>query len=59
MKVVTYNLDRSIWRDLMKKSGMIALMNVPASAERNRNLERDPIGARAPNNARRWISLLF
>lgn len=43
MKVITSNLDRSIWRDLMKKSGMISLMDAAARDEWDRNLERDDI----------------
>lgn len=43
MKVITCNLDRSIWRDLMKKSGMISLMDTAARDEWKRNLERDDI----------------
>lgn len=43
MKAITRNLDRSIWRDLMKKSGMISLMDAAARDEWNRNLELDDI----------------
>ncbi|WP_310606976.1 DUF4942 domain-containing protein [Buttiauxella brennerae] len=45
MKVITCNLDRSIWRDLMKKSGMTSLMDAAARDEWDRNLERDDIPA--------------
>lgn len=27
MEAITRNIDRSIWRDLMNKSGMLALMD--------------------------------
>ena len=50
MKVITCNLDRSIWRDLMKKSGMIALMDAAARDEWDRNLERDDIPAICEEN---------
>ncbi|WP_313052417.1 DUF4942 domain-containing protein [Atlantibacter hermannii] len=45
LKAITRNLDRSIWRDLMKKSGMISLMDAAARDEWNWNLERDDIPA--------------
>ncbi|MFT2940666.1 DUF4942 domain-containing protein [Enterobacter sp. 03-F-08-SI-ECC] len=50
MKVITCNLDRSIWRDLMKKSGMIALMDAAARDEWSRTLERDDIPAISEEN---------
>ncbi|MCS2163958.1 DUF4942 domain-containing protein [Scandinavium sp. H11S7] len=50
MKVITCNLDRSIWRDLMKKSGMISLMDAAARDEWYRNLERDDIPAISEDN---------
>ncbi|KLR33557.1 DUF4942 domain-containing protein [Enterobacter kobei] len=50
MKVITCNLDRSIWHDLMKKSGMIALMDAAARDEWNRTLERDDIPAISEEN---------
>ncbi|EAA7899943.1 TPA: DUF4942 domain-containing protein [Salmonella enterica] len=43
MKAITCNLDRSIWRDLMKKSGMLSLMDAQARDEWYRNLERNDI----------------
>jgi SRSO17 transposase len=30
MKVITRNIDRRIWRDLMNKSGMLSLMDAQA-----------------------------
>lgn len=45
MKVITCNLDRSIWKELMLNSGMISLMDAAAREEWNRNLESDDIPA--------------
>ncbi|CAI1131211.1 Uncharacterised protein [Serratia quinivorans] len=45
MKVITCNLDRGIWRDLMKKSGMLSLMDAQARDLWDRNLEGDEIPA--------------
>ena len=45
MKVIVRNLDRSIWRDLMKKSGMLSLMDAQAREQWDRNLEGDDIPA--------------
>lgn len=39
MLVITRNLDRSVWRDLMLKSGMISLMDAQARDEWHKNLE--------------------
>lgn len=50
MKVMTRNLDRSIWKDLMLKSGMLALMDAAARDEWNRNLESDDIPAISEDN---------
>lgn len=41
MKAITRNLDRSIWRDLMKKSGMLSLMDAQARDTWYRSLEYD------------------
>lgn len=43
MKNIICNLDRGIWRDLMKKSGMLALMDAQAREQWDRNLEGDNI----------------
>ena len=43
MKVITCNIDRGIWRDLMKKSGMLSLMDARAREQWDRNLEGDNI----------------
>lgn len=45
MKAITRNIDRSIWRNLMKKSGMIALMDAQARDEWYNSLERGDIPA--------------
>ncbi|EEI6046220.1 DUF4942 domain-containing protein [Salmonella enterica] len=45
MKAITRNLDRSIWRDLMKKSGMLSLMDAQVRDQWYRNLEGDDIPA--------------
>lgn len=39
----TCNLDRSIWRDLMQKSGMISLMDAQTRKQWDNNLEGDDI----------------
>lgn len=43
MSTITCNLDRSIWRDLMQKSGMISLMDALARDQWDKNLEGDDI----------------
>lgn len=45
MKAIIRNLDRSIWRDLMKKSGMLSLMDAQARDQWYNSLERDDIPA--------------
>ncbi|EHC0798066.1 DUF4942 domain-containing protein [Salmonella enterica] len=45
MKAITRNLDREIWRDLMKKSGMLSIMDAQARDQWYRNLEGDDIPA--------------
>lgn len=40
MKAITRNLDRSIWRDLMKKSGMLSLMDAQARDQWYNSLEK-------------------
>lgn len=39
MPVITHNIDRSIWRDLMLKSGMLTLMDAEARSQWAKNLE--------------------
>ncbi|MDV0786229.1 DUF4942 domain-containing protein [Citrobacter amalonaticus] len=43
MKAITRNLDREIWQDLMKKSGMLSLMDAQARDQWYRNLEGNDI----------------
>ncbi|WP_025122836.1 MULTISPECIES: DUF4942 domain-containing protein [unclassified Serratia (in: enterobacteria)] len=45
MPVITRNLDRDIWRDLMKKSGMLSVMDAKARDQWYRSLEGDTIPA--------------
>ncbi|ECH3817599.1 DUF4942 domain-containing protein [Salmonella enterica] len=45
MKAITRNLDRSIWRDLMKRSGMLSIMDAQAREQWYNNLEKDDIPA--------------
>lgn len=39
MPAITRNIDRSIWRDLMLKSGMMGLMDAQARDQWHKNLE--------------------
>lgn len=50
MKAITRNIDRSIWRDLMLKSGMIALMDAEARDQWYKSLEEDEIPAISEEN---------
>ncbi|MBO8135878.1 DUF4942 domain-containing protein [Dickeya fangzhongdai] len=45
MPAVTRNIDSSIWRDLMLKSGMIALMDAQARDQWHKNLEAGDLPA--------------
>lgn len=45
MKAITRNLDRSIWRDLMKRSGMLSIMDAQAREQWYNSLEKDEIPA--------------
>lgn len=45
MKVITRNLDRGIWRDLMKRSGMLSLMDAQARDQWYNSLEKEDIPA--------------
>ena len=45
MPVITRNIDRSIWRDLMLKSGMLALMDAEARSQWAKNLEEGDLPA--------------
>ncbi|EPC5392274.1 DUF4942 domain-containing protein [Serratia liquefaciens] len=44
-KLITRNIDRSIWRDLMMKSGMLALMDAEAREQWYKNLEEGDLPA--------------
>lgn len=50
MKAITRNIDRSIWKDLMNKSGMLALMDAQARNEWYNSLEKDDIPAISEEN---------
>ena len=39
LPVITRNIDRSLWRDLMLKSGMLSLMDAQARTQWHQNLE--------------------
>ncbi|MCW6569697.1 DUF4942 domain-containing protein [Yersinia ruckeri] len=43
MKAITRNLDRSIWRDLMKRSGMLSLMDAQSRDQWYNSLEKEDI----------------
>ncbi|EAM1204933.1 DUF4942 domain-containing protein [Salmonella enterica subsp. enterica serovar 4,[5],12:i:-] len=45
MKAITRNIDREIWRDLMKKSGMLSIMDARAREQWYNSLEKDDIPA--------------
>lgn len=45
IKLITKNIDRSIWRDLMMKSGMLALMDAEAREQWYKNLEEGDLPA--------------
>ncbi|WP_287786888.1 MULTISPECIES: DUF4942 domain-containing protein [Atlantibacter] len=50
MPAVTRNIDRSIWRDLMLKSGMMALMDAQARDQWHKNLEEGDLPAISETN---------
>ncbi|EPJ7334703.1 DUF4942 domain-containing protein [Citrobacter amalonaticus] len=45
MPAITRNIDRSIWRDLMLKSGMLTLMDAEARSQWAKNLEEGDLPA--------------
>lgn len=45
MPEITRNIDRSIWRDLVLKSGMMALMDAQACEQWHKNLEEGDLPA--------------
>ncbi|EMX9648058.1 TPA: DUF4942 domain-containing protein [Salmonella enterica] len=50
MKAITRNLDRSIWRDLMKTSGMLSIMDAQARDQWYNSLEKEDIPAVSEEN---------
>lgn len=50
MKVITHNLDRGIWRDLMKRSGMLSIMDAQAREQWYNSLEKEDIPAISKEN---------
>ncbi|NLS54550.1 DUF4942 domain-containing protein [Hafnia alvei] len=50
MKVIIRNLDRSIWRDLMKRSGMLSIMDAQAREQWYNSLEKEDIPAISEEN---------
>ena len=50
IKAITQNIDRSIWKNLMNKSGMLALMDAQAREEWYNSLEKDDIPAVSEEN---------
>ncbi len=50
MKAITRNLDRGIWRDLMKRSGMLAIMDAQARDQWYNSLEKEDIPAVSEEN---------
>lgn len=50
IKAITRNIDRSIWKNLMNKSGMLALMDAQAGDEWYNSVEKDDIPAVSEEN---------
>jgi len=50
IKAITRNIDRSIWKDLMQRSGMLALMDAQARDEWYNSLEEDDIPSVSEEN---------
>ncbi|MCK7257582.1 DUF4942 domain-containing protein [Enterobacter roggenkampii] len=50
MKVITHSIDRDVWRDLMKRSGMLSIMDAQARDEWHNSLEKDDIPAVSEEN---------
>lgn len=50
IKAITRNIDRNIWKNLMNKSGMLALMDAQAREEWYNSLEKDDIPAVSEEN---------
>ena len=45
MPAITRNIDRSLWRDLMLKSGMLSLMDAQARDQWHKNLAEGDLPA--------------
>jgi len=58
MPAITRNIDRSIWRDLMLKSGMMALMDAQARDQWHKNLEEGDLPAISEANILSTFELL-
>lgn len=50
MKTITRNIDRSMWKDLMNKSGILTLIDTQAREEWYNSLEKDDIPAVSEEN---------
>lgn len=50
MPVITRNIDRSLWRDLMLNSGMLSLMDAQARDQWQKNLDEGDVPAINENN---------
>ncbi|MEN4701139.1 DUF4942 domain-containing protein [Pantoea agglomerans] len=50
MKAITRNIDRGIWRDLMKRSGMLSIMDAQARDQWYNSLEKEDIPAVSEEN---------
>ncbi|WP_320742558.1 DUF4942 domain-containing protein [Enterobacter mori] len=50
IKAITRNIDRNIWKNLMNKSGMLALMDAQTREEWYNSLEKDDIPAVSEEN---------
>ena len=50
LPAITRNIDRSIWRDLMLKSGMMALMHAQARDQWHKNLEEGDLPVISESN---------
>ncbi|NWC65224.1 DUF4942 domain-containing protein [Cedecea sp. P7760] len=58
MPAVTRTIDRSIWRDLMLRSGMMALMDAQARDQWHKNLEEGALPAISEENILSTFELL-
>lgn len=50
MKAITRNIDHDIWRDLMKRSGMLSIMDAQARDQWYNSLEKEDIPAVSEEN---------